>query len=159
MNDDDEDDHEDHDEDYYIIKQLNNYFKAINETKSFKEQIETLINKYCNFGYHHGNKELNHRIFKAKAAYILNDVDEQLFDKMFGHTFAELADKVINTINKEENKIIIDDIKKSRDKIYEQDECSKFIIQPSYKRDDLLDAIKIILNFIDLLSLDDNNYG
>ena len=30
------------DDDYYIIKQLNNYFKTIDETKSFKEQIETL---------------------------------------------------------------------------------------------------------------------
>ena len=49
---------------------------------------------------------------------------------MFGHTFASLADELINTTNKEENKIIIDDIKKNRDKIYEQDEYSKFVIQP-----------------------------
>ena len=38
-NDDDHDDH-DHDEQYYIIKQLNNYFKSIDKTKSLKEQIE-----------------------------------------------------------------------------------------------------------------------
>ena len=50
-------------------------------------------------------------------------------------------------------------ILKNRDKIYEQDGCSKFIIQPTYKRGDLLDAIKIILNFNEVLSLDDNNYG
>ena len=37
VNDDDDDD--DKDEDYYIIKQLNNYFKTIDETKSFEEQI------------------------------------------------------------------------------------------------------------------------
>ena len=36
------DDDDDHDEDYYIIKQLKNYFKTIDETKSFKEQVETL---------------------------------------------------------------------------------------------------------------------
>ena len=35
----------DHDEDYYIIKQLNNYFKTNDETKSFKQQIETLKTK------------------------------------------------------------------------------------------------------------------
>ena len=105
------------------------------------------------------HKELNYRIFKAKAAYILNDLDEQLFEKIFGHTFAALVDKLINTIGEEENKIIIDDIKKNRDKIYEQDECSKFVIHPAHKRGDLLDAIKIILNFNELLSLDDNNYG
>ena len=103
--------------------------------KSFKEQIETLKTKdflddYWYFGYHHGNKELNFKIFKAKAAHILNDLDEQLFKKIFGHTFAALVDKLTNTIGKEENKIIIDDIKKNRDKIYEQDECSKFVIQP-----------------------------
>ena len=114
VNDDDDDD-DDNDDDYYLIKQLNNYFKKIDETKSFKEQIEILktrdfLNEYWHFGYHHGNKELNFKIFKAKAAYILNDLDEQLFEKIFGHTFAALADKLINTTNKEENKIIIDDI-------------------------------------------------
>ena len=42
--------------------------------------------------------------------------------KIFGHTFAALVDKLINTIGEEENKIIIDDIKKietkSRSKMY-----------------------------------------
>ena len=71
----------DKDDDYYKINQLNNYFKTIDETKSFKEQIETLktkdfLDEYWHFGYHHGNKELNFKIFKAKAAYILNDLDE-----------------------------------------------------------------------------------
>ena len=61
-------------------------------------------------GYYHDDKELNLKIFKAKAAYILNDLDEQLLNKIFGHTLAVLADKLINTANKEENKIIIDDI-------------------------------------------------
>ena len=111
------------------------------------------------FGYHHDNKELNFKIFKAKAAYILNDLNEQLFEKIFGHTFAALVDELINTKGEEENKILIDDIEKNRDKIYEQDEYSKFVIQPTYKRGDLLDAVKIILNFNELLSLDDNNYG
>ena len=78
--------------------------------------------------------------------------------KIFGHTFAALVDKLINTIGEEENKIIIDDIEKNK-KIYKRDECSKFVIHPAHKRDDLLDAIKIILNFIELLLLDDNNYG
>ena len=158
------DDNDNDDDDYYIIKQLNNYFKTIDETKSLKEQIEILktkdfLNEYWHFGYHHGNKELNFKIFKAKAAYILNDLDEQLFEKIFGHTFAALVDKLINTIGEEENKIIIDDIKKKKDEIYKKDKCSKFVIQPTHKRGDLLDAIKIILNFNEVLSLDDNNYG
>ena len=154
----------DKDDGHYIIKQLNNYFKSIDETKSFKEQREIFKTKdflveYWHFGYHHGNKELNFKIFKAKAVHILNDVDEQLFEKIFGHKFATLKDKLINTIGGEENKIIIEDIKRNKDNIYKQNECSKFVIEPTYKRGDLLDAIKIILKFNEVLSLDDNNSG
>ena len=102
--------------------------------------------------YYHGNKELNLKIFKAKAAYLLNDLDEQLFERIFGHMFVALADKVINTTSKEENKIITDNVKKNRDNIYEQDDFSKNIIQPAYKRGDLLHAVKIILEFNEVLS-------
>ena len=77
------------DEQYYEIKQLNNWFKTIDETKSFKEQIEILktkdfLDEYWHMGYYHGDKKLNHKISKKiikKAAYILNDLDEQLFKK------------------------------------------------------------------------------
>ena len=60
----------------------------------------------------------------------------------------------MNTIGKEENKTIIDNIEKNKDKSYEQDEHSKFVIQATHKHGDLLDAIKIILNFSEALSLD-----
>ena len=78
------------------IKQLHNYFKEIDETKSFEEQIEILkkrdyIDEYWHEGYYHGNKELNFKIFKAKFAYLLNDIDENLFEEVFGHTFVALA--------------------------------------------------------------------
>ena len=39
-----------------------------------------------------------------------NDIDEKLFEQIFGHTFVTLANKLINTTNKEENQIIINDI-------------------------------------------------
>ena len=83
VNDDDDDDDDD---DYCIIKQLNNYFKTIDKTNSLKEQIETLktkdfLDEYWHFGYHHGNKELNFKIFKAKAAYILNDLMKNYLKK------------------------------------------------------------------------------
>ena len=37
--------------------------------------------------------------------------------------------------------------KKNKDKIFEQDEFSKFVIQPAQKRIDLLDVVRIILQF------------
>ena len=78
------DDNDNDDDDYYIIKQLNDYFKTTDEKKSLKEQRETLkindfLDEYWHFRYHYGNKEVNFKILKAKAAYILNDLDEQLF--------------------------------------------------------------------------------
>ena len=57
------------DNDYYMIKQLNNYFKTIDKTKSLKEQIEKnrrFSREYWHFGYHHGHKELNFKIFRKK---------------------------------------------------------------------------------------------
>ena len=154
-----ESENESDDEQYYEIKQLNNWFKTIDKTKSLKEQRNIKNKRFSRWilafwKYHHGNKELNFKIFKTKAAYILNDLDEQLFGKIFGHTFAALVDKLMNTIGKEENETIMDSIEKNKDKIYEQDEYSKFVIQATHKRGDLLDAIKIILNFNEVLSLD-----
>ena len=61
--------------------------------------------------YYDNNKEINLKIFKLKCAYILKDIDENLFEEIFGYTFVALADKLINT-SKEENQIIISDIKK-----------------------------------------------
>ena len=107
-----------------------------------------------NIGMYHGNKELNYKIFKAKVAYLLNELDEQLFEKIFGHKFAALADKLINTTSKEENQMLINDIEINRDKIFEQDEFNKFVIKQAHKRGDLLDTVRVILRFNEVLSLD-----
>ena len=42
-----------------------------------------------------------------------NDINEKLFEEIFGHTLIKLTDKLINTTNKEENQIIVDSIKKN----------------------------------------------
>ena len=73
---------------------------------------------------------------------------------MFGLTSVKLADKLINTTSKEENQILINDIEKNKDKIFEQEEYSKFVIEPTYKRDDLFDTLKIILIFNETIQLD-----
>ena len=36
-----------------------------------------------------------------------NEIDEKLFEQIFGHTLIKLADKLINATNKEENQIIV----------------------------------------------------
>ena len=100
------------------------------------------------------NKELNLKIFKLKYAYLSNDLNEKLFEEIFGHTFVTLASKLINTTSKEENQIIINNIKKNKDKIYEQDDFNKFVIQPTSKRRDLIDATKFILEFNETIQLD-----
>ena len=36
-----------------------------------------------------------------------NEIDKKLFEKIFSHTLIKVADKLINTANKEENQIIV----------------------------------------------------
>ena len=97
--------------------------------------------------YYEDNEEANLRLFKLKFAHIFNDVNDNLFKEIFGHTSVKLADKLINITSKEENQIIVNDIKKNQDKIYKQDDFNNYIIQSTYKRNDLLDAIIVILEF------------
>ena len=103
--------------------------------------------------YYEDNKETNLRLFKSKFAYIFNDVDDNLFKEIFGHTSVKLADKLINTTSKEENQMLINDIEKNKDKFFKQDEYSKFVIQPPRKRGDLLDTVKVILKFNETIQL------
>ena len=138
----------------------NNYFNINDKTKSFADKIETPkkmeddLSQYWNLNYCDDNKKLNFNIFQLKFAHISNDVDEQLFEEMFGHKYVALADKLLNTKSKEDNQIFINDIKKNRDKIYEQDDSSNYVIQQIYKRSDLISAIDVILNFNDIIQLD-----
>ena len=60
--------------------------------------------------YHGDDKNLNLKNFKLKLAYVSNTTDEELFEKIFGHTFLTLSNKLTNTTNKEENRIIMKDI-------------------------------------------------
>ena len=62
---------------------------------------------------------------------MLNIIDKKLFEQMFGHTLIKLADKLINTTNKEENQIIVKNIEKNKDKLFEmKDYSNEWVIQP-----------------------------
>ena len=154
----DNDSDNDNVDDYEIMK-ITNYFKTIDETKSFEYQTEELkkeeyLNECWHLCYYDNIKEINFKIFKLKCAYTLIDIDEDLFKEIFGHTFVALADKLINTKSKEEYLIIINDIKKKKDKIYEQVDFIYFVIQPGYKCADLLDAVKIVIDYNEVIKLD-----
>ena len=134
--DDDNDDDDNDDKDEITVKEINSNFEKIDETKSFINQIYMLkeipwLNDYWYIEYYEDNKETNLRLFKLKLAHILNDVDDNLFKEIFGFTSVKLADKLINTTSKEENQMLVNDIEINRDKIFEQDEYSKFVVQPS----------------------------
>ena len=91
------------------MRQLNNWFETIDQTKPLEEQLKLLkergefLSEYWCVEYYHDSKELNYKIFKAKAAHLLYELDKQLFEKIFGHKFRTSIDKLINILSKEEN--------------------------------------------------------
>ena len=137
------------------IKELNDSLdKIIDESKSFEDQIQS-IKKVKNLDEYYyinnfGNKELKFKIFKLKLAYLSNIIDKKIFKQIFGHTFETLAHKLINTTNKEENQIIVNNINENKTKLYEEDETKPFhdyVIQPSNQHNNLIEANNVILDF------------
>ena len=125
-----------------IIKRLNDHFgKIIDKSKSFEDQIKSIrkvknLNEYYDM-HDYDNKELKLKIFKLQIARLSNIINEKLFEQIFGHTLIKLANKVINTTDKE-NQIIVKNINKNIDKLHEMDD-DKWV--------DLYDAANIILDF------------
>ena len=74
------------------------------ESKPFEEQIN-LFKKICflyqNWGMNYDDdddddddKKLNPKIFKLKIAYISKEIDEMLFEEVFGCNFLELTNNI-----------------------------------------------------------------
>ena len=87
-----------------------------------------------------------------QLANMSNEIDEKLFEEIFGHTLIKLIDKLINTTNKEENQIIANSINKNKDKVFKTDENYDWVIQPNRQLINLLDIINLILNFNEKLN-------
>ena len=131
--------------------------EIIDKSKSFEDQIKS-IRKVKNLDDYYyvndfGDKELKFKIFKLKLAHLSNDIDENLFEQIFDHKFETLANKLINTTNKEENQIIVKNIEKNKDKLFKEDEFYNFMIQPQ-QRFDLKYTIDLILDFNETIQLD-----
>ena len=148
----------DNENDNNIIKQLNDSLdEIIDKSKSFEEQIESKrkvknLDEY-RFMDDYGDKELKFKIFKLELAHLSNIIDKKIFEQIFGHTFETLANKLINTTNKEENQIIVNNIKENKEKLYEEKE-DDYVIQPSDRLNNLIDAIDLILDFNETIQLD-----
>ena len=100
-----------------ITKELNDDLdEIIDKSKSFEEQIKLLKKRKDLEGFYpyndFGDKELKSKYFKIELADMSNEIDKKLFEQIFGHTLIKLADKLINTTNKEENQIIVKNIEK-----------------------------------------------
>ena len=80
-----------------------------------------------------------------------NIIDKKLFEQIFGHTLIKLADKLINTTNKEENQTIVNNINKNKDKFFKIDDYNDWVIQPSDRCINLKDSIDLILDFTEEL--------
>ena len=120
------------------------------KSKSFEEQIKWLekkedLEEYW-FMKDYDDKELKFKIFKLKLAHLSNIIDENLFEQIFDHKFEALANKLINTTNKEENQIIVKNIEKNKDKLLEKDDFGDWVIQ-AQQRSDLKYTINLILDF------------
>ena len=62
----------------------------------------------------YGDKELKFKIFKLELAHLSNIIEKKIFEQIFGHTFETLANKLINTTNREENQIIVNNINEKK---------------------------------------------
>ena len=112
---------------------MNNYFdKIIEKSKSFEEHIKSLHKREDLKRYYpdkdYDDKELKYKYFKIKLADMSNEIDEKLFEQIFGHTLIKLADKLINTTNKKENQIIVKNINANKIKLNEQKKRPLMII-------------------------------
>ena len=72
----------------------------------------------------YGGNELKFKIFKLEIAHLSHIIGKKIFEQIFSHTFKTLGNKLINTTNKEENQIIVNNINENKEKLYEGDETS-----------------------------------
>ena len=70
--------------------------ETIDKSKSFEEQIKSLKKRQDLEGFYpyndFGDKELKSKYFKIELAKMSNDIDEKLFEEIFGHTLLKLTD-------------------------------------------------------------------
>ena len=136
------------------IKKLNGYIdKIIDKSKSFEDQIKSLKKDLKKYVPHkdYDDKELKYKYFKIKLADMSNEIViwKKLFGKIFGHALIKLVDKLISTTNKEDSQIIVKNINVNKKNLQERKKTKPYdyVIEPTYRRINLMKAIKFILDF------------
>ena len=124
MSSNEDDDNDDNDDDETMdqnkkIKYLNDILdERIDKSKSFEKQIKSLDKLKGLKGYwsynSFGDKELIYKYFKTELADISSEIVKKFFKQIFGHTLETLANKLMNTTNKEGNQIIVKNINKNK---------------------------------------------
>ena len=135
------------------LDETNWQIKIISRANKIVKKLETLKGYWSYKVF--GDKEIKSKYFEIELADISNEVDEKLFEQIFGHTLIKLADKLINTIDKEENQKIVKNIEKNKGKLFKEKEIRpyNFVIQPQ-QRSDLKCTIDLILDFKETFQLD-----
>ena len=132
-----------------IIKDLNDKLdEIIGKSKLFEEQIESLkklegLKEYYPYNDYDG-KELKSKYFKIEFADMSNEIAEKLCEQIVDHILETLANKLINTTNKEENQIIVNNINKNKNKLYEKDDFRDWAIQSNDQRINSIYVIDLI---------------
>ena len=129
----------------WLFRWNNWQIKIIWRPNRIIKKVENLEEYY--FINDFGDKELKFKIFKLRLAHLSNEIDEDLFTQIFDHKFETLVDKLINTTNREENQIIIKNILKSKDKLFQIDKFNDWVNKPSNQCIKLKDSIDLILDF------------
>ena len=104
------------------------------------------------------DKELKSKVCKLKLANLLKIIDKKLLEQIFSDTLIKLANKLINTTNKEENQIIVKNIEKNKDKLFEmKDYSNEWVIQRNSQCINLIDTTKLILKFKEELNYENED--
>ena len=136
-------DENENENDKTIINKSNDCLdEIIDKSKSFEDQIKSIrkvenLNEYC-FINDYGDKELEFKIFKLKLAYLSNIIDKKIFKQIFGHTFEKLANKLINTTNKQTNQTIANNITKIKKNFTKKMKQTLFMIMWSNQAIDVI---------------------
>lgn len=74
-------------------------------------------------------------------------VDNQAFNDIFGYSFSDLANKLINTKDLVKNKALVDNLIKNKEVLNVKDEIEGYLVKLESKRVNLIAASELLIDF------------